>query len=82
MHQNNNFKFYQNNKCEYFPCHKCVKDFNCKFCFCPLYQYENCGGNYTLINGSIKDCSNCTIIHQGEEGYDYVIKKLEEFSKK
>lgn len=52
------FKFYQNNQCEYFPCHNIEKseekDFNCLFCYYPLYLIEDCGGNYkyldTIIN--------------------------------
>ena len=33
------FDFFQNRACEYFPCHKGVadEDFNCLFCYCPLY---------------------------------------------
>lgn len=75
------FKFYCNQKCEYFPCHSGVKDksaFNCMFCFCPLYEMKSqCGGNYTYLSNGIKDCSNCLIPHS-EKGYDYIMKKLEE----
>ena len=30
------YKFFQNKKCEYFPCHKGIpeEDFNCLFCYC------------------------------------------------
>ena len=78
-----NFKFNQNKKCEYFPCHKGVKeeDFNCLFCFCPLYMLgDKCGGNY-IINNDIKDCTNCTIPHSNG-GYDYIMTKMEEVVKK
>ncbi len=78
-----NFKFVQNKKCEYFPCHKGVKkeDFNCLFCFCPLYMLgDKCGGNY-IINSGIKDCTNCTIPHS-KGGYDYIMTKMEEVVKK
>ncbi len=36
---NNNYKFFRNKDCEYFPCHKVKNDekFNCLFCYCPLY---------------------------------------------
>ncbi|MDY3796251.1 MAG: cysteine-rich small domain-containing protein, partial [Agathobacter sp.] len=27
------YKFFQNNKCKYFPCHKGLTDFNCLFCY-------------------------------------------------
>ena len=34
-----NYSFMQNRDCEYFPCHAGVseEDFNCLFCYCPLY---------------------------------------------
>lgn len=67
-----NYKFFQHKKCEYFPCHK-VKDeskFNCLFCYCPLYFFDDCGGNKSYING-IKDCSNCMIPHS-PNGYDHI----------
>ena len=35
----NSYRFFQNKSCEYFPCHeiKDSGDFNCLFCYCPLY---------------------------------------------
>lgn len=74
------YKFYQNKKCKYFPCHDNInKDkFNCMFCYCPLYPYDDCGGNYEILDNGWKDCSNCTIPHQGKKGYDYIVKKLKE----
>lgn len=78
-----NYKFVQNTKCEYFPCHK-IKDekkFNCLFCFCPLYMLkDNCGGNFKYNNG-IKDCSDCMIPHS-EGGYDYIMSKMGEVIEK
>ncbi|TCO78692.1 cysteine-rich small domain-containing protein [Marinisporobacter balticus] len=74
-----NFKFNQNSKCEYFPCHKVAdqENFNCLFCFCPLYMLKDkCGGNFTYNNG-VKDCSGCTIPH-GKGAYDYVMSKMNE----
>lgn len=68
------YKFFQNDKCEYFPCHAPQEDFNCMFCFCPLYQ-KDCGGNYTILSNGIKDCSSCIIPHFN---YDYIIEKLRE----
>ncbi len=34
-----NYKFFNHKNCEYFPCHKTNKpdEFNCLFCYCPLY---------------------------------------------
>lgn len=73
-----NYKFVQNSRCEYFPCHK-VKDtesFNCLFCYCPLYMLKDkCGGNFVYNNG-IKDCSNCIIPHS-PGGYEYIMNKME-----
>ena len=72
-----NYKFNQNKKCEYFPCHKLVETekFNCLFCYCPLYMLgDECGGNFK-INHGIKDCSDCTIPHD-EGSYDYIMSKI------
>ena len=69
--------FFQNAECEYFPCHKVAdtEDFNCLFCYCPLYTLEDCGGNCTLTENGIKDCSNCTLPHKAQN-YGYVMDKL------
>ena len=51
-----NYKFFQNNKCEYFPCHKGIpeEDFNCLFCYCPLYTLgKNCGGNCEFLENGV-----------------------------
>lgn len=76
-----NYKFVQNKKCEFFPCHQGVKEeeFNCLFCYCPLYALKDkCGGNPTFLEDGTKDCSNCTITHQKGAGYDHVMRKIEE----
>jgi len=72
-----NYKFSQNTKCEYFPCHKLKNDadFNCMFCFCPLYMLkDNCGGNFKYTNG-FKDCSDCVLPHS-KGGYEHVMSKM------
>ena len=72
-----NFKFNQNKKCEYFPCHKTEnkEGFNCLFCYCPLYMLKDkCGGNFKYNNG-IKDCSDCMIPHS-DGGYDFIMAKI------
>lgn len=77
------YKSFTNKKCEFFPCHKNIPDeeFNCLFCYCPLYMLgDECGGNY-IINNGIKDCSNCIIPHS-DGGYDYIMKKMEIVIKK
>ncbi|MCR5481465.1 MAG: cysteine-rich small domain-containing protein [Clostridia bacterium] len=70
-----NSRFFSNTGCEYFPCHKGAdpENFNCMFCFCPLYALgEECGGDFTYTEGGIKDCSQCLIPHS-REGYEHVI---------
>lgn len=74
----NNYKFFENKDCEYYPCHK-FKQINCLFCFCPLYSFDDCGGDYTIFNNR-KDCSNCELPHT-ENGYDLIINKLKENNK-
>lgn len=74
----NNYRFFQNTSCEYFPCHKDWEELNCLFCYCPLYHRENCPGNpqYMEKNGKkIKICSNCTFPHE-PENYEAIIDLL------
>ncbi|MBQ2662057.1 MAG: cysteine-rich small domain-containing protein [Clostridia bacterium] len=71
--------FFQNRECEYFPCHDVenTEDFNCLFCFCPLYALgDKCGGNFTYTKEGIKDCSNCLVPHS-KCGYNTVLSKFE-----
>ena len=69
---NNTYKFYQNEQCEYFPCHDVAdsSSFNCLFCYCPLYLKENCLGHPDYILNTkgqrIRDCSGCTVVHRPE----------------
>lgn len=78
----NSYRFYTNKDCIYLPCHKTddVDNFNCMFCYCPLYFLEECGGNYKMSHG-IKDCSNCLLPHK-VAGYDYINKKIGEINEK
>lgn len=69
-----NYKFFSNKKCEYYPCHKGLEEINCLFCYCPLY-FTECSGNYTILDSGIKDCSNCSIPHD-RNNYDYIIARL------
>lgn len=64
--QGKHFAFFQNTECEYFPCHKNIdkKDFNCLFCYCPLYLLgSTCGGKPVFLENGVKDCSNCLLPH-------------------
>lgn len=60
------YAFFQNKECEFFPCHKGIKeeDFNCLFCYCPLYMLgKNCGGNYEYTESGMKNCEKCIRPH-------------------
>ena len=41
----NSHRYFRNVDCAYFPCHevKNPEEFNCLFCYCPLYFIEDCG---------------------------------------
>ena len=70
-------RFFQNRQCEYFPCHSGVAeaDFNCLFCFCPLYALgSRCGGAYRYTPQGDKDCSHCTFPHR-PENYDKILAR-------
>ena len=74
------YKFFTNRECEYFPCHKTEKpeEFNCLFCYCPLYSLgSDCGGDYLYTPGGIKNCVNCTKPHE-RDGYEYVRSRIGE----
>ena len=76
------YQFFQNRFCEYFPCHKGVeeKDFNCLFCYCPLYALgDRCGGNFRYTDSGVKDCTNCSFPHR-RENYRAVLKRFPEIS--
>ena len=50
--------FFQNRACPHFPCHEGIaaRDFNCLFCYCPLYALgPNCGGNFTYTERGRKN---------------------------
>ena len=77
------YKFFQNTECEYFPCHQTdhPEDFNCLFCYCPLYCLgKECGGNFTYLDSGIKSCMDCMKPHR-RENYDMIIKQLSEHMK-
>ena len=69
--------FFRNTACEWFPCHKVANDenFNCLFCYCPLYARDDCGGNLRYTESGIKDCTDCTLPHKAEN-YAYIVEKL------
>lgn len=70
----NDHTFFANTTCKYYPCHKGVdfENFNCLFCYCPLYSLgEKCRGNFKYTRSGKKDCSDCLIPHS-EKGYEYI----------
>lgn len=75
----NCFCYFRNVECRYFPCHQVEdrEDFNCMFCYCPLYHLEDCGGKASLNKNGIKDCSECLLPHKAEN-YQYIMEKLSE----
>lgn len=81
------YAFFCNRECESFPCHKDVpeEDFNCLFCYCPLYALgEHCGGHFTYTEKGIKNCTGCNIPHK-RENYGRIIgqfKRLSELARR
>lgn len=78
-----NYKFFNHKDCEFFPCHKTNKpeEFNCLFCYCPLYALEeNCGGNFKYTDKGIKDCSSCILPHK-KDNYNYIMSKFQDLVK-
>ena len=72
------FKFCQNRRCEYFPCHSGVDmdRFNCLFCYCPLYALgDKCGGQFSYTASGIKDCSGCCRPHI-RENFDEIVSRM------
>ena len=86
LHKNKH-RFFCNNECKYFPCHKMSdnntpeNNFNCLFCYCPLYSLgDKCGGNFKYSGKqNIKDCQDCNLPHRPEY-YDVIISKLKKNS--
>ena len=74
------YSFTQHTACEFFPCHKTShpEDFNCLFCYCPLYTLgSKCGGNFRYLENGVKDCSDCLLPH-GRGSYSYIKSKYPE----
>jgi Zn-finger protein len=76
----NSFRYFANRACGYFPCHGGGGGaFNCLFCFCPLYPAgADCGGDFRVLPGGGKDCSDCLYPHI-PENYEEILGKLRDF---
>ena len=75
--------FFQNRDCESFPCHRGVpeEEFNCLFCYCPLYALgPRCGGGFTYTDSGAKSCVNCDFPHR-RENYSAVLARYPELKK-
>ncbi|WP_172135127.1 cysteine-rich small domain-containing protein [Adlercreutzia sp. ZJ473] len=75
--------FFANRDCPYFPCHEGVDpdDFNCLFCFCPLYALgSSCGGRFAYVGDGVKDCSGCSLPHEGSNGNALVSARFAELA--
>lgn len=73
----NSFSYFCNKDCQFFPCHDITasENFNCLFCYCPLYRFNDCQGNYIIMSNGIKDCSRCFIPHN-PDNYNFIVEKL------
>ena len=72
------YQFFQNRNCEYFPCHRNIPEeqFNCLFCYCPLYALgDQCGGCFRYTAGGIKDCTGCIRPHLAAN-YDEIVSSM------
>ena len=74
-------RFFSNKACIHFPCHPQPEEenFNCLFCFCPLYHLgDDCGGNVKWAKHEdikLKLCMDCHLPHTPEH-YDKIIARL------
>lgn len=76
------YSFTQNRACEFFPCHPGIpaEDFNCLFCYCPLYALgRRCGGNCKFTAEGVKDCSDCILPHK-RNSYGYINHRFGELA--
>ena len=72
------YAFFSHKRCEAFPCHKTddLENFNCLFCYCPLYLYGgDCGGNFRYTPEGLKVCSSCMLPHN-RGNYGYIVNRL------
>ncbi len=75
-------RFFQNRDCEFFPCHEGIpaEDFNCLFCYCPLYALgPDCRGNYRYLESGVKSCEHCGFPHHAEN-YSAVLSRFPELA--
>lgn len=74
------YRYFAHRACEFFPCHAGAdaEDFNCLFCYCPLYALgSGCGGDFSYLENGTKDCSACLYPHRRAH-YDALTARLAE----
>lgn len=80
------YSCFSHRNCEYYPCHETwsetagrTAEFNCLFCYCPLYLRESCPGDPSYFmdrtGRKVKDCSKCIYPHQ-PENYAHIMQCL------
>jgi len=75
--------YFSHRECEYFPCHLGAdpENFNCLFCYCPLYLLgDRCGGSFVIHSDGRKDCSGCLYPHR-RENYEEILGRYDEITK-
>gem|GEM_PF-260860 len=78
------YSFFSHKMCEAYPCHEAEDkdDFNCLFCYCPLYALGGeCGGDFKYLSNGVKDCGSCLIPHV-RDNYGDIIGKFDDIVKK
>ena len=76
------YAFFNHSKCEAFPCHETNDrdNFNCLFCYCPLYLLgRECGGAFSYLPSGVKDCTRCTIPHE-RDNYGYITGRFQDIT--
>jgi len=77
-----NYKYFQHRECEFFPCppDRHPGDFNCMFCYCPLYTLgDRCGGSFTFTADGKKNCKDCLFPHL-RKNYDRLMERYPEIA--
>lgn len=77
------YRYFANRACKYFPCHEGAdpEDFNCLFCYCPLYALgRGCGGNFRYNERGYKDCTGCLFPHRAAN-YERVTARYKDIAK-
>ena len=83
-HPQQDHTFFANRNCKYFPCHKTedTDNFNCLFCYCPLYGMgPDCGGHFRYTKKGVKDCTGCLVPHK-RENYPLIMDKLRAWNRR